>query len=207
MKEDPAFEQDLASIHKLMERSVKFISLSGISGILSGLYALGGAWAAYFLVQYPDPFFEYHLYPVQDVTTSMELLSLALMVLAASIATGVLLSIQKAKRLGVKVWDATSKRLIINLSLPLITGGVFVLIMAWNGHSDIVAAACLIFYGLALVNASPNMFDEIRYLGYSEIFLGLLATAVTGYSLVFWSIGFGVLHVIYGAAMYRKYDR
>lgn len=207
MKDDPAFEHDLASIHKLMERSVKFISLSGMSGILAGLYALAGAVAAYYLIQYPGSFFEYRLYPVQDATTLMELLSIACMVLLASVTTGFLLSSRKAKRIGIKVFDATGKRLIVNLSIPLITGGVFVLIQAWNGHYEILVAACLVFYGMALVNASPNLFDEVRYLGYSEIVLGLIAVAVPGYGLIFWSIGFGVLHIFYGAAMYRKYDR
>lgn len=207
MKDDSAFEHDLASIHKLMERSVKFISLSGMSGILSGVYALAGAGAAYYLIQYPGFFFEYRLSGVPDLTTLMELFSIAWLVLLASIITGLILSARKAKRMGAKVWDATSKRLVVNLSIPLITGGVFVLITVWNGQYEIIAAAFLIFYGLALVNASPNLFDELRYLGYSEIVLGLIAAAVPEYGLVFWSIGFGVLHIIYGAVMYRKYDR
>jgi hypothetical protein len=71
----------------------------------------------------------------------------------------------------------------------------------------LAAPACLVFYGLALIQGSANTFDEIRYLGFSEIILGLISASVPGYGLVFWAIGFGVLHIIYGVIMYNKYDK
>lgn len=206
MKENPTFEQDLASIHKLMERSVKFISLSGFSGMLSGVYALIGAGAAYYLIQYPGSFFESYSYSSLDKGVQSELFIIALIVLIASLTTGLWLSARKARQMGAKIWDVTGRRLFFNLSVPLFTGGLFILICAWNGYYEIIPGVCLIFYGLALLNASPNLFDEVRYLGYLEIILGLISTAVPGYGLVFWSLGFGILHIIYGAAMYRKYD-
>ncbi|HMI66070.1 MAG TPA: hypothetical protein VK517_08550, partial [Cyclobacteriaceae bacterium] len=70
----------------------------------------------------------------------------------------------------------------------------------------IVAPSFLIFYGLALINASPNLYEEIRYLGYSEILLGLLCAVLPNYGLLFWAIGFGLFHILYGAVMYKKYD-
>jgi hypothetical protein len=78
--------------------------------------------------------------------------------------------------------------------------------MLSRGYCGTAAPAMLIFYGLALINASPNLFDEIRYLGYSEILIGLLAAAFIGYGLYFWAFGFGVLHIAYGLVMYKKYD-
>ncbi|HBK88444.1 MAG: hypothetical protein U0289_13935 [Cyclobacteriaceae bacterium] len=207
MSNNQDFEEELASIHQLMQRSAKFISLSGMSGILAGLYALAGATFAYFRFQYPESILEYRLYPVYDINSLKEVMLIALVVLMASLSTGLWLTMGKAKRHGITIWNETSRRLILNLSIPLVTGGIFIIICAWQGQVEIVAAACLIFYGLALVNASPNLYDEIRYLGYSEIALGILAQALPGYSLLFWSLGFGVLHIIYGAAMFRKYDR
>lgn len=207
MNENQPYEQDLASIHRLMERSVKFISLSGMSGILAGIYALVGAGAAYYLIQYPAPPFESHAYLVQDRTIFLELISIALAVLVASLLTGLWLSARKAKRIGAKVWDSTSQRLLVNLAIPLVTGGIFVLICVWNGYIELVAASCLIFYGMALLNASSNLYDEVRYLGYCEIILGLVTAAIPGYSLAFWTIGFSVLHIVYGATVHRKYDR
>lgn len=206
MKTEQSFEKDLASIHQLMERSVKFISLSGISGILAGSYALMGAGAAYYITIYPGSFFDKHIFTVQELEAFTKLISIALVVLVASIATGLWVSARKAKRMGIEVWGAAGRHLLVKLSIPLASGGIFAILCAWQGHMEIVAASCLVFYGLALINASPNLFDEMRSLGISEITLGLVSIAVPGYSLLFWSLGFGVLHMVYGIALYKKYN-
>ena len=207
MKEIQEYEKDLASIRDLMERSVKFISLSGLSGVLAGIYALAGATAAYFMVHYPASLFEYRLYSVRESDHLVNLIGLAVIVLAASLITGFALSNRKAKKEGLKLWNSAGRRLVINLAIPLVTGGVFILIMLFTGHFGLAAPACLIFYGLALIQASSNTFDEVRYLGYSEIILGLISAIWPGYGLLFWALGFGVLHIIYGAIMYNKYDK
>jgi hypothetical protein len=97
--------------------------------------------------------------------------------------------------------------LATNVAIPLITGGVFILIMLYNGHFGLAAPASLIFYGLALIQGSSNTFDEIRYLGFCEIILGLISAFFPGYGLIFWALGFGVLHIVYGVIMYNKYDK
>ncbi len=207
MNQNNDYQQDLASIRHLMERSVKFISLSGLSGILAGTYATLGAIVAYFKIQYPLSPVAYRQQSVQDGPIVLQLGTIALIVLVASVGTGFWLSSRKAKQLGTTIWNETSKRLFINLLVPLVTGGIFILILLFYNHYGVVAAASLIFYGLALIHASANLYDEVRYLGYSEIILGLIAAALPGYGLLFWTIGFGVLHIFYGALMYRKYDR
>ena len=60
----------------------------------------------------------------------------------------------------------------------------------------------LIFYGMALVNASKYTLGNVRYLGLAEIVLGLLCAALPGYGFWFWVIGFGVLHIVYGSLIY-----
>lgn len=202
MEENKDYERDLASIRNIMERSAKFISLSGLSGVLAGVYALLAAVYAYQYIYWREIAEHLDGYTV----TSYRLIITAAITLAASLATGFWLSYRKAKRLGQSIWNSTSRKLIMNLLIPLGAGGLFVLMMLWYGYIGLVAPACLLFYGLALLNASQNLFTEIRYLAYCEIVLGLIATAYMGYGLLFWAIGFGVLHIIYGALMYRKYD-
>jgi len=204
MKQNQAYEKDIASIRQLMERSVKFLSLSGLSGILAGVYALIGASIVYVLFQYPLAPWQYRYESIKDSIPL--LIFIALVVLIASLVTGYLLASKKASRLGVKFWDSTTQRLIVNLVIPLATGGVFITALLLNGHYGVAAPATLIFYGLALINASPNLYDEIRYLGYCEIALGIIASFLPGFGLLFWAIGFGVMHIVYGALMYKKYD-
>lgn len=207
MKEIHDYEKDIASIRSMMERSAKFLSLSGLSGVLAGVYALIGAAAAYYLMQYPDSPLNYRSYYTRGNATLLDLLLIAFTVLLASVTTGLWLSHKKAKRSGLSLWNSASRQMCLNLAIPLFTGGIFILIMLYTGHFGLAAPACLIFYGIALIQASPNTYTEVRYLGFCEIALGLVSAMYPGYGLVFWALGFGVLHIVYGSIMYKRYDK
>jgi hypothetical protein len=199
-------QSELASIRKLMERSVTFVSLSGLSGILAGIYALIGAGLAYQEI-YSGRVVRTVEYYRGHFPMVKSLFLIAAVVLLASLVTGWFFSLRKAKKLKTKMWDSTSKRLLINLAVPLSIGGFFTLIMIDYGYYNLIAASVLLFYGLALVNASSNLYDEVRYLGYCELVVGVCAALWPGYGLYFWAVGFGLLHILYGSMMYKKYDR
>lgn len=208
MKETEDYEKDLASIRSIMERSVKFISLSGLSGVLSGLYALTGAFIAYQIIYYPLPPFGYFHSSILDHPSLIFKLELtAVIVLLASLITGFLMSLRKAKRMETSLWSATSKQLFKDLAISLGTGGLFIALLLIRQYYILLAPSCLIFYGLALVQASRSTYGEVMYLGLTEIILGLIAAAFPGYGLILWATGFGVMHVIYGAVMYFRYER
>lgn len=207
MKDVHQYEKDIASIRDMMERSAKFISLSGLSGVMAGIYALLGASAAYYLVHYPVSPFHYRTYSIQDPQIIWQLIGVATVVLIASVGTGLWLSHRKAKKHNVPLWAPASKNLFFNLAIPLVSGGLFILIMLSTGHFALAAPGCLVFYGIALIQGSSNTYTEVRNLGFCEIALGLVAAMYPGYGLVFWAIGFGVLHIIYGAIMHNRYDK
>ncbi len=199
-------QNELASIRKLMERSVTFVSLSGMSGVLAGIYALIGAAFAYQQIYSGEAVRSLEYYGGR-IPMVQNLLLIAVLVLVSSLFTGWWFSSRKANKLGTSIWNATSRRLLINLAIPLLVGGIFTLVLLYRAYFDVVGAAVLIFYGLALLNASSNLFEEVRYLGFCELILGLLAAVFPIYSLHFWTVGFGLLHIIYGGLMYKKYDR
>ncbi|TKB98917.1 hypothetical protein [Pedobacter cryophilus] len=196
---------ELSSIRNLMERSTKFISLSGLSGILAGIYALIGAFMAYKLV-YQSPEYLGNSFTVSH-TTLVQLLLIALGVLIFSICTGIWLTMRQAEKKGKNPWNPVSRRLIHNMAIPLLTGGMFILILLYKGQFGILASASLIFYGLALISASHYTFSDIKWLGICEIVLGLLAVTFQGYGILFWALGFGVLHILYGSIMHFKYKQ
>ncbi len=205
--EEKQIGDELASIRSLMERSSKFISLSGLSGILAGVYALIGAAFAYSIV-YNGPTriydaLNFHTYP----QTIYYIIAIGLCVLIFSITTGFILTIRKAKRKGQSIWGNTSRLLLFNMATPLIVGGILILIFIYRGYYGIVAPTSLIFYGLSLVGAGNFTFTDVKYLGMCEIVLGLIAACIPGFGLLFWAIGFGVLHIVYGSIMYLKYDK
>lgn len=199
-------QNELASIRKLMERSVTFVSLSGMSGILAGLYALIGAGFAYQQI-YSGGVVRSLEYYGGRIPIFQNLILIAALVLVASLLTGWWFSLRKAKKLGTSIWNTTSRRLLINLAIPLLVGGFFTLVLLYHAYFDMVGASVLIFYGLALLNASSNLFEEVRYLGFCELILGLLAAVFPAHALHFWTIGFGLMHILYGSLMYKKYDR
>lgn len=206
MKEKTSYESDLASIRTIMERSAKFISLSGLSGVMAGLYALLGAWAAKALLANP---FAIGVRLHYDYTTDLilKMMVLAALVLLGSLLTAFILSHRKAKKLGLSIWNRTSRQLMIDLSLPLFAGGVFALLLVMKGYYFLVPPVCLIFYGLGLINASHTTYIEIRYLGIGQVILGLFGTLWPSQVLLIWSLGFGGLNIIYGLLMYFRYDK
>jgi len=207
MKEEE-IQDELMSIRKLMERSSKFISLSGLSGILAGVYALIGAGLAYneLYAGFGRHRHNIHYRILEDVE-ALYLLFIAVAVLLVSILTGIFLTFRKAKQNGQPVWGNTSRALLFNMGVPLLSGGGLILVLLFRGHYGIIAPTSLIFYGLALVGASNFTFTDVKYLGLCEIVLGLIAACLPGYGLLFWAIGFGLLHIVYGSMMYLKYDR
>ena len=205
--ENEKYLKDISEIRNIMDKSSRFISLSGLSGILAGIYALIGAWFAYRTIYFDNSSLGSYKNLVISWDAVVRLLIIATTVLVFSILTGILLSIRKARKSDDTIWNAASKRLVINFMIPLVSGGFFILFLIEKEMLGLVAPLSLLFYGLACVNASKYTLGDVRYLGISMIVLGLLSTWFLGFGLVFWALGFGVCHIIYGSLMYFKYDR
>ncbi len=203
--EKQKYISDLEDIRNIMDRSSRFISLSGLSGVIAGILALVGAALAYYTIFINNDYYSYRV-AILDLNTTLTLITIASSVLILSISSGIFLSWRKAKKNSHSIWDNQSKRLIINLMIPLVTGGLLCLILISKGFIGLVAPLTLIFYGLALVNASKYTLTEVRSLGIAEVTLGLIACQWEGFGLIFWAIGFGALHIIYGIIMHVKYD-
>lgn len=189
--------KDISEIKQLMNRSSRFISLSGLSGIFAGIYAIVGALIAYFFL-FPEPGDYLILDSWQFRWLLIDLGAVALL----SVLTAYLLTTSKAKRNDEKIWDATTQRLLLNFLIPLVAGGIYILIKLNSQHYGLTGSLMLLFYGLALINASKYTIGNIKYLGYVEVVLGLICAAFPGYGFWFWVLGFGVCHIIYGSLMY-----
>lgn len=201
---DQKYIEDLRDIREMMDRSSRFISLSGLSGVFAGIFALIGAYLAYQTVYANQDYLGYRI-AIINRDSLLQLLLIATSTLILSVGAAIFFSTRKAKKNGHKIWDLQTKRLLMNLFIPLATGGVVCLILLFKGFIGLVAPLTLVFYGLALLNASKYTLTEIRSLGISEIILGLVATYYIGYGLLFWTVGFGLLHIFYGILMQIKY--
>lgn len=201
--------QELKDIRQMMERSSRFISLSGLSGIAAGICALAGAVIANTILKnYYGTYNSNGYFSGDDFSRlKIKLLSLGVATFAAAFISSFIFTWQKAKKQNIPMWNMTSRRLFWNTIIPLGTGALFIIGMLRYDQWAFVAPASLLFYGLALVNASKYTFTDVRYLGYGHIVLGLVNMLYIGYGLYFWAAGFGVLHIVYGAMMWWKYER
>lgn len=211
----------LKDIKKMMERSSRFISLSGLSGIAAGVCALVGAWLANNVI-HNDSRFENsselrelrraHNDNLENgagwqTYLNNSLIQIALGVLIAALVLGFLFTYLRSRKTNTPIWGLTAKRLLINVSIPMIVGGIFLLKLIDSENYGLIAPGCLIFYGLGLLNASKYTLPEIKYLGYAQILLGIINLQMIGNGLLFWALGFGVLHIVYGVFMWWKYER
>ena len=200
MKEEQDYIRDIAEMRSMMERSSKFLSLSGLAGIMAGIYALAGAFIVYKVFNFnPDE---------ADLSSGLvEVILTAFIVLVLAIGTAIILSYRNANKRREKFWDPTARRVLINLGVPLLSGGLLIIILISKGMIGLAAPFTLIFYGLALYNAGKFTYEEMKSLGLIQIALGLISSYFVEYSLIFWAIGFGIFHIIYGIYIHYRHER
>ncbi|WP_420317065.1 hypothetical protein [Ekhidna sp.] len=195
--------EDLKDIKEIMNKSTRFISLSGWSGVMAGSFALIGAYLAYVTVYNKQNYLSYKV-AILDIDSIIQLILIAVGVIVLSFATGLYFTSRQAKKQNQLIWDRGAKLLLSNFMIPLVSGGILCLMLLIKGYIGFVAPFTLIFYGLALVNASKYTLSQIKSLGVLEIILGLIATHYIGYGLLFWALGFGLLHIIYGMLIQKQ---
>lgn len=203
-------QEQLQHIRSMMEKSSRFISLSGLAGVSAGFFALLGAGAFHIFLNRKLNTGYTEFAKSVPVDISLNLLQFVILdgaaILFLSILTAIYFTTRKARSIGQTIWDPTARRMIISLAVPLVAGGIYCIMLLKYGWFGLIAPTTLIFYGLALINAGKHTLDEIKYLGISELALGLIGLFFIGYGITLWVIGFGILHIIYGLMMYARYE-
>ena len=205
----------LTDIRQMMERSSRFISLSGLSGVAAGVCALVGAYFAYGII---NPIHLEGSVKAEGIKETFQpqtlrdfmgnkLFMIALVTFIAALVLAFAFTWLRSHKNNVPVWGAAARRLMVNVSVPMIAGGIYIFKLIENGTYGLIAPGCLLFYGLALLNASKYTLGEIKYLAYVQIVLGLISCWFIGYGLYFWAAGFGLMHIIYGILMWYRYER
>ena len=204
MKSEEYFN-DLHQIRTMMERSTKFLSLAGWSGIVAGVLGLA---AGVLVMQLSGRTGSNALLAADfSLPLAQQFLAVAAITLLTAVVAVLWFSLRKAHKLGQSVWNAAARRLLVNMAIPLTVGGILVFILIFHGATGLVPGAMLMFYGAAMLNAGNFTFGEIRYMGIAEMGLGLLAAAFTQWSLLFWVVGFGALHIVYGIYLHLRYEK
>jgi hypothetical protein len=202
----PTSLQGFRQIRQLLDRPSKFTSITGLSGIFAGLYAIVGSIAAFYYINIGHVLEKSNAYLIGSDDLLFFFADAAIVFVFAA-GTAVFLTRRKAQKDGRSIFDESAKTLMVNLCIPLLVGTIFCLSLIWNNNVFYLAPAMLIFYGLALLNAAKYTLDNIRILGVAQLALGLIASFTTEYGLLFWAAGFGCLHIAYGVHMYVRYEK
>lgn len=205
----------LRDIKTLMDKSSRFISLSGWSGVAAGVCALIASIIAHqklkqYVFENSDSYPEMqgpYIFRDGHILLRNQLLWLAVATFIVALALAFLFTYLRSRKAGVPIWGFTARRVLINVMVPMVVGGILILKMLDLEYYQLIASTSLFFYGLALINASKYTLTEIRYLGFGQLILGLINLWLVGYGLYFWAAGFGLLHIIYGIIMWNKYER
>jgi hypothetical protein len=198
--------QTLQEIRDIMERSARFLSLSGWSGVWAGCTALVGASIVYTWQPYADTSSENFGCTLCN-PAAVRLIVLAVIVFLVALVGAFFFTWRKVKSQGLTLWNHSSRQLLFQIFLPMLAGGIFCLGFIYHGDTLYLSPSCLVFYGLALINGSKFTLSDIKYLGMLEVTLGCINLFIPGSSLLLWAIGFGVLHILYGVIMWNKYDK
>lgn len=192
----------ISDIKQMMERSSRFMSLSGLSGVVIGVFGILAAWLMHREISNDQA-------GIQSAADFMQspLFSISIITLIVSLVVVGALTWRKSKKMNLPVWGPSSQRMVIHLFIPILVGGLFIIKLLDQGLLSMAIAACLIFYGLGQLNASKYTLGDIRYLGYTEIFLGILQLYIPQYGFIIWGLGFGLAHIIYGTLLWNKYER
>jgi hypothetical protein len=200
-------EEELAEIKSIMERSTRFLSLSGLSGVLAGVYALAAAGLTWYWIYFPSSSWGAGTATLSFREVLNRLLLLGLATLIAAVSTAYFLSKKKGSNSSQIFWTPASKRFLQALFLPVALGGFFCFALLHEQAFVLIPAATLIFYGIGLVQSAQFTLGEIKNLGYTQLALGLIASFYPDFGLLCWALGFGAFHVIYGALMYFRHER
>jgi len=196
MNKEQSSLETLQHIRSILDKNARFLSLSGRSGVWAGIVALvAGNIARTWLA------------PNSPYTTTLLPRFIALAVLTFLLAGlgAFYFTYRKNKKENQQLWNVASKKMLINLAIPLAVGAVMIAAFIQNQHFPYLIPAMLVFYGLALINGSKYTISDIKYLGLMEVILGSIALFLAPeYGIYCWAIGFGLLHIIYGMLMWRK---
>ena len=194
------YSDDIAHIRSMMERSSRFLSLSGWAGIIPGLLALVGLATVVWLIQQTKLTVGYEAGIENDHPLIMQLGIVAIVVLALSIFASWYTCMRKARLDKQSTWTPAIRNMLLHFAIPLLAGAIIVSWIYQKEQWELLSPVLLSFYGLALVMVSQFTLRSVFWMGIFEIALSIPA-GMTGWDLPVLAIGFGFTHIVYGIMM------
>jgi hypothetical protein len=179
---------NLRFIRETMERSASFTAIPGYGGILMGVTAIGAAIIAHY-----QPSLRGWL-----VTWLVEAF--------LAFGIGILAMWQKAKNSGDSLNSAPARKFAFGFAPPLIAGIILTGLLYFKGLFTYLPAVWLTLYGTAVVTGGAYSVRIVPIVGWIFMSLGLVSVFLpTGYGNLLMGLGFGLLHLVFGLIVARRY--
>lgn len=210
MKENEV-KQTLDDIREMMSKSSRFQAISGWSIIVIGLLAGIASLMAAAVIGVADvPFFD-NLQRYSTLNTPLKIriaALIALILFTVCLLIVFVFAIVKSKRHNLPfAFDKRMRQMLLDFLIPLIAGGLFSMAMVMQQHYGLTSSIMLMFYGLALINCSHYTYPILRWLGYTELLIGIIDCFTMSHALLFWFLGFSVAHILFGIIYVLMFDR
>lgn len=210
MKENEV-KQTLDDIREMMSKSSRFQAISGWSIIVIGLLAGIASLMAAAVIGVADvPFFD-NLQRYSTLNTPLKIriaALIALILFTVCLLIVFVFASVKSKRHNLPFsFDKRMRQMLLDFFIPLIAGGLFSMAMVMQQHYGLTSSIMLMFYGLALINCSHYTYPILRWLGYTELVIGIIDCFTMSHALLFWFLGFSVAHILFGIIYVLMFDR
>jgi|ERR1035437_9638143 hypothetical protein len=179
---------NLEFIRETMERSTSFTAVPGYGGMLMGVTAIVAAYIAN-----TQPFLRDWL-----ITWLVEA--------CLAFAIGLLAMWQKSKIAGTPLVSTPGKKFALTFAPPLIAGVVITLGLWRFEHYDVMAPVWMLCYGAAVICGGAFSVRVVPIMGWCFVALGAIGFALpAGYGNWMMAASFGLVHMIFGAVIARRY--
>ena len=187
-------EENLRVIRELMERSTKYSTFSGLSGILAGLYSIVGCIVTSLL---PAASTDAPAFRIPFLVTWS-------LVIFCAVATDALLMKRRAARVGKRIVSRLGKQMIYAAGPGLGTGALLTLWLARHNLITSVYPVWMLCYGIAVCAVGQFSQREVKTLGVAFLLTGTLCLLVPGLGLGLMALAFGGFHIAYALVISRK---
>lgn len=179
---------NLQFIRETMERSAVFTSVPGYGGALMGATAMGAAIIAY----------------NQSRVENWLIVWLVEAVLAFAI--GLFALWQKAKNSNVSLASVPARKFASAFAPPIIAGIILTALFYYRGFYPFLPCVWLTLYGTAVVTGGAFSVRIVPIVGWIFVAFGAVAAfAPSSWGNLLMALGFGVLHIVFGLIVARRY--
>jgi len=113
---------------------------------------------------------------------------------------------RKTRAVGMPLVSGPGRKVVFSLSPPIIAGGLLTIVLVRAGLTNAIPGMWLLLYGTGVITGGMFSVRAVPAMGLCFMALGAIALfSPPTFANWFMAVGFGGLHVLFGAIIVRRY--